>query len=278
MANLNVMEADRMEALRAYNAAELPTVERDVIAEAAIKDRMFEGPAELYQMPKVFVCSVWPKRVVSESFSHGGVGARRYCIEPGSPKNPSVLALYNTYYLTMTIGESTDSGGFRAGYQPSTVYAVQIAKNIIEYETGNHPGNVRGKKGIGIIAGPTPTTAEIEELANYQTQFLKYIVERADSYYDAGQRHKISGEHRDALKMLGLDEVQHPWYRSRVQQYNSCPACAERILLEARVCKVCHTDLVKFFMEANEVPSSEQWPMVAKAIDKLTASKGKENQ
>ncbi len=278
MASFNMMESKRIEALRAYNASELPMVERDVMAEAAMKDRMFEGPAELYQAPKVYVCSVWPRRVISQPFSHGGVGARRYYIEPGSPENPSILALYNTYYLTQTIGDSTDTGGFRVGYQPSPVYAIQIAKNIIEYETGNHPGNVRGKKGIGVISGPQPTPAEINELAHLQVQFLTYIVERADAYDDAGQRLKIGPEHRDAFDMLGLDELQHKWRRNRVQQYNSCPACAERILLEARVCKVCHTDLVKFFMEANEVPSSEQWPMVAKAIDKLTASKGKENQ
>lgn len=267
----DVMTNDRMEALRQYNAAELPTVEKDTAAEDRARERLFDAPAELYQAPAVYVCSVWPRRVESEPFSHGGIGAKRYVLEPGSPKKPFVLAIRNTYTLVMTIGSLSPSGDFMSAQEPKPVYAAQIAKDVIQRETGNHPGNVRGKKGIGIIAGPVPTPAEIEYLANLQTEFLKYIVERADEFYDSGKREKIGGEHREALKMLALDELQHPWYRSKMQMYNSCPACAERILVEARVCKVCHSDLVKFFTDAGELPSKDQWPNVFKAMDKATA-------
>lgn len=275
-----VMTNDRLEALRAYNASELPLVEKDLAAELATRERLFEAPAEFYRVPLVHICSIWPKRVVWQGVGHGGVGLKRYVLEPGSPQKPFILPLQNTYVLIQTIGETKGEGGFSVGYQPAPVLAAQIARDIILQETGNHVANVRGKKGIGIIAGPKATAAELKELFEFQEQFLKYIVERADQFDDANQRHKITSEHREALTMLALDENQHKWYRSRVQQYNACPICSERILAETRVCKHCgpaapyHGDLVKFFMDSGEVPSSEQWPSIAKAIDKLTA-KGK---
>lgn len=272
------MDRSAIDALRVYNEQESPRAAADLEVEALMKSRMFSLPAELIQAPFVVVCSVWPERLTSQAFTHGGAGIKRYKIEPGSPEKPSYLPIQNTYDLI----QQPESLTGPLGHRPATILASQIAVDLIQYWTGDHPGNRRGKKGVGVIKGTRTETGsivatpdEIVQLVKMQHDFLSFLVERADEYWDIGKREKVTNEHRKALKMLGLDIGQHPWYRSKVQLYNTCPRCAEKILVEANFCKHCRTDLVEFFMDENVVPDGEIWPSVVRAIERKTAKTAK---
>lgn len=267
-----------IEALREYNAAESPAAIMDLEAEAQARERIFSMPAELLNAPFVVICSIWPEPLESQPFTHGGSGIKRYRIPPGSPEKPQYLLLQNTYDLIIQqegIGEK--------GHRAAPIMASQIAHDIIMHWTGDHPGNQRGKKGVGVIRGVRTVAGGIEatpdEILNLVTQqkaFLSFLVERADEWFDNGKREKIGKEHRKALKMLGLDETQHLWVRSKVNQYNQAPCCAERVLTEATVCRHCHTNLINWFIEEDIVPEQSKWPKVFAAIERRKGqSRGK---
>lgn len=271
------MPASAIEALRSYNESESPRAIADLEAEAGMRERLFGMPAEYVQAPYVFLCSIWPERLVSPPYTHGGVGRKFYYLEPGSPEKPFILPLQNTFDMIIV-----QQGVGEVGHQPGTITAAQIAKDLIAHWTGDHPANRKGKKGIGVIKGHFDkgqvfaSPQEIAELDKLQRAFLTFLVERADEYWDSGRpgdRDKITSEHRKALKMLGLDESQHPWLRSKVQQFNQCPACAERILAEANRCRHCQTNLIAYFMEMDEIPHATQWPSVVKGIERMTKKK-----
>lgn len=266
-----------MEALRQYNEAESPAVLASLEAEAAMKERLYWMPADVFRQGYVVLCSVWPERLVSEPFHHGGVARKRYVIEGGSPERPAYLMIENTFDWIQMQGPDN-----KAEFHQATIYAHQIAKDLIQYWTGDHPGNRRGKRGVGVISGAldrdtstvTATPDEILELHKLQHSFLSYSVELADALWDSGnpvQRGKISREHRKAFAMLGLDEKQHPWVRTRVAAYLSCPACGERIRAEATVCKECKTNLIDYFM-GEDLPIKEgDWPNVVLGIARRNA-------
>ena len=279
MTEVQPLPPSALEALRMYNAQEAPRTQADIEEEIRMKAALFSIPAELIQMPYVTLCSVWPEALVSQPFVHGGIARKFYYMEPGSPEKPSTLLLQNTFQ-----GVTVNQGNGDPGQDAKPILAGQIAVDLISHWTGDHPGNRKGKKGIGVIQGRVedgkiiPLPQEIAALEKTQREFLSFLVERADEYHDLGKREKITNEHRKALKMLGLDETQHPWYRAKRMQFNSCPACQKRIEQNVYKCAFCHTDLAEHFMMMDEVPSAELWPMVVKVIDRRTSKNRKEEQ
>lgn len=265
------------ETLRDYNARESPRAEADLEAEAQMRDALFNLPPGIQQQPYVVICSIWPERLISPPFAHSGVGRKNYYLEPGSIEKPSYLVVQNTFtYIQHANGQDPIS------YIEMPIYASGLGQNLIQHWTGDHPGNRRGKKGVGIIEGRRgadgkfeATEREIETLARQQRDFLGYIVERADMHWDSGRpgdrERATSPEPRKALKLLGLDENQHPWFRSKVKQYSPCPACDERISTGAIKCGKCQENLAKHFMDRDEIPSVDEWPRVVKEIERLTA-------
>lgn len=274
------MSVSRFEALRQFNETEAPRAASEVEQEAARVRMMFETPAELLQAPYIVVCSVWPERMVSQAFTHGGVGIKRYTIEAGSPEKPAYMYLQNTYdYIIQQegIGEK--------GYGAKTILAAQYAVDILRLWTGDHIGNIAGKKGIGIIKGePTgdpnnrirATKKEIDTLTRDQVNFLKFLIDRADSCWDSSdhmlKRKAPTRENRMALDMLGLDPEQHGWYRSKSAiKFQKCPFCAQSMLADAIFCAHCRQEAARFFIERDQTPSVEQWPAVAAEVKRIKA-------
>jgi hypothetical protein len=254
-----------LEAIRQYNESQEAIIGVDLEAERAAMDRLLQMPAELIQAPTVVICSIWPERLLSQYFTHGGVGRKQYVIPAGSPEAPGYCVLHNTFDLVI------QQEGMEMGVGPKPIMAAQIAVDLIRFWTGDHPGLIRGRKGVGIIKGKmdaqgkvTATSKEIAELAYQQNEFLRYLVEKADELWDTGKRFQITGEHKKALVMLGLDQTQHPWFRSKVQTNSSCPLCTERIPYNVRMCKFCNQDLVRYFAESGEDTSN--WPTIAKDL------------
>lgn len=273
----SVLETQRKinqsEVLAQYNVTESPQVEADLHKEADTARRMFDLPAELFGLSSVVLCSIWPQRMESQIFTHAGVGRKIYTIEAGSLERPSYLILQNTFDLII------QQQGTEKGHYTATIPAASYGNDIIRYWTGDHPGNRRGKKGIGIIKGHavnglvTATPAELANLNHLQTEFLSYLVERADQLWDGGKREQIGNEHKRALKILGQDISQHPWFRSKIQMYNDCPECYEPVKIEAISCRHCSKSIPAYFMERDEIPDAVKWPRVVQEIDRLTKKK-----
>lgn len=266
------VKVNQSEVLAQYSQAEAPRVEAELHQEADVARKLFDLPAEFYGLTSIVICSVWPERMVSQYFTHGGVGRKTYTIEAGSAERPSYLSLQNTFDMVI------QQAGQEREYSPRPIPAAAYGNDIIRFWTGDHPANKRGKKGIGIIKGRLnqssgkieATPEEITELVRLQNGYLDYLVERADNFWDRGEREKIGNEHRKALRMRNQDINQHPWYRSRVQAYNDCPYCAEKVQMDAIFCKTCHKDIVQYFVERNVVPDGALWPRVVKEMERIT--------
>jgi hypothetical protein len=263
------------EVLAQYSAIETSRVEADLEGEAQQRQRMFDLPAEFYGLSTITICSIWPEALDSQPFTHGGVGRRVYHIEAGSVEKPAYMQLQNTFDMII------QQQGQEKGTYPATIPAASYGNDIIRFWTGDHPGNRRGKKGIGIIRGQRnpktglleATPAEIAELERLQNGFLDYLIDAADRFWDRGERERIGSEHKRALKLRNQDVAQHPWFRSRVQTYNDCPECFEPVKVEAIFCKTCRQTIVDHFIRVGEVPDAAKWPRVYKEFERMTAKK-----
>lgn len=256
-----------IEAIRQYSESEAPFVQADIEAEAMAARRLFELPSELIEAPAITICSVWPFAIDSQPFTHGGIGRRIYSIAAGSPEKPAYLHVKNTWDYVQV-----QEGVGQLGHNQASIYASQVAKDIIRFWTGDHPGNRRGKKGIGVVRGRIANLLEIKELEAQQKAFLSYLVDRADEAWDHGKREKIGHEHRRAFRMLGLDEAQHPWVRQRMQTHNSCPWCESRVPTTVLVCGTCRGSLIEYFADRMDEFKPESWPKVAKEMARLNAA------
>jgi hypothetical protein len=266
-------KVNQSEVLAQYNQIELPKAEEDLRQEAANARRMFDLPSEFFSLSTIVVCSIWPEALDSQTFTHGGIGRKVYHIEAGSVEKPAYMILQNTFdMIIQQIGQEK-------GSYPATIPAAAYGNDIIRYWTGDHPANTRGKKGIGIIKGQInaknqieATPQEIHELERLQNGYLDYLIERADNFWDRGDRDKIGVQHKRALALRNQDITLHPWFRSRVQMFNECPNCAEPIKSDAIFCKVCSQNVVDYFIKYNEVPDAAKWPRVYKLYERMTAT------
>jgi len=124
----DVTMAQRFEALRAFNETESPQTAADIEAEVRHRERMFNIPAEFQNARFVTICSVWPERMVSQAFTHAGVGIRRYTIEAGSLNKPAYLLLENTFDLVIQ-----QEGVGEVGHGVRTITAVSYGADIIKH-------------------------------------------------------------------------------------------------------------------------------------------------
>lgn len=268
-------QVNQSEVLAQYSTQEGARVEADLHAEADVSRRLFDLPPELFGLSTIVICSIWPQKMDSQPFTHGGVGRKVYSIEAGSVVKPAYLILQNTFDMII------QQQGQERGNYPAQIPAAAYGNDIIRYWTGDHPANKRGKMGIGIIKGQrnaqgliTATPDEIAQLEKLQSGYLDYLIERADQLWDTGKREMIGNEHKRALKLRGQDINQHPWYRSRVQMYNDCPECFEPVKVEAIYCRHCSQSIVKHFTDRDEIPDPAKWPSITRELERLTKKKG----
>ena len=250
------------EVLQKLNAEYTPQLASEVSIEEEraklVAAKMTNLPAAALAAQTIVICSVWPERLVSQTFTHNGVGRKSYSIPAGSPEKPAYLAIQNAFDYVIARGGGGAGEEEKPLFNPVTIRAAEIAQDIIRHWAGDFSGNARGRIGVGIVRGHvvngvySATPEEIAELVSDQNAMLKYLVERADAMWDANQRERIGRTHRRALQILGLDETQHPWYRSKVQAFATCPRCAEQIKAEAQGCKHCGVDFLKWFDENPE--------------------------
>lgn len=260
-------------------------IAQQAAAEANRRQDLFGVPQAVENASRVTICSVWPEPLESQAFQHSYfdeatkqykiAGRFTYKIAAGSPSKPAYLHLYNNF--SMVIGKDNDE----RQDQPRINKAADYAANIVQFWADNTLAAHVGKKGIGIIVGDEATPQELAFLEQAQRSYLSFLVEHADSLADSkhpNDHKKIGPVHRMALKLLGQDESQHKWSRTRVAQNAECPECGERILARALKCKHCQCNIVKFFVDRNLTPDPKLWPGVANEIERLTAPKSQKEK
>lgn len=214
----------------------------------------------------VTICSIWPSDLSSWKLHAGQL--KQYFI-PSVPKGKyAVLKVYDTY--TMTRNTSVESDG-PEGYQPSPIFCVGVAENLLKEWAEDAPGNASGSRpGISIIQGEKPTQSELDAMWARQTEYFRWLVKRADDYWIQGKREYISDDHRRALRWLGSEDRQ--WFQEIAEVLKKrCPACAEEINSEATKCKHCQEDLVEWYKKRGVVPKDD--PAVAKWLTVKAAVK-----
>lgn len=239
-----------------YASTITPEMELEMERAKLVAAKMTDLPATALMAQTIVICSIWPEPLESRPFTHNGMGRKVYRIGAGTVEKPAYLAIQNAFDYQMTRGGGGAGEAEKANYNIVTIRAAEIARDIIQYWAGDFSGNAYGMIGVGIVRGQlsddkifSATKEEIAELVGHQNAMLKKLVERADAMWDANQRERIGRTHRRALAILGLDETQHPWYRSKVQAFATCPRCAEQVKAEAQGCKHCGVDFAKWFDE-----------------------------
>lgn len=135
------------------------------------------------------------------------------------------------------------------------VPAQVVAENLVNAWSARMIGAREGlTAGVMIIAGETPTTAEIEEVKNRQEAYFRQLISIADDFETKGERHNITDLHRVAANWMGVQG--RAWAKPlRETRYVPCPNCLEDIREGARICRFCQSDLVK--AEVNNKPGVE---------------------
>ncbi len=121
----------------------------------------------------------------------------------------------------------------------------------------------RGEYGPGImsIAGDEPTVEELAAINGRQSAYFTELVNLADGHFMKGDVKNITELHRAAATWLNLPDK--PWMKnvdSVIQK--DCPACGEKVRMNATVCKHCTTNLLKWYDEIGMRPSVQIDPHI----------------
>lgn len=166
---------------------------------------------------------------------------------PAAPDidHPSILPIYDTGQMTMSIPDP-DAGVQRI---PGPISARIAAEALVHKWTNYTVGAEAGRKiGVGIIAGPEPTTEEIAQLNSLQQNLFRFLVREADQFDHERKRNLITDLHIDALKGIGQ---KRDWMKAlHHEAMKECIACGSPIQYEAERCSNCSTNLVEYLAGA----------------------------
>ena len=175
---------------------------------------------------------------------------------PAAPKD-GVSTLVVTGAIDFGIDRTTEPETILERPVPVDVVADDLLRT---FSTGQLGATDAAGPGICICAGDKPTAEEIAAIRTRQTLYFTDLVYSADLMFARGESKGILQIHREAAKWLGVEG--RPWVQELTpSSTKKCLACAETIQAQARVCKMCRTDLVEF-AEKNGV-SVEQDPFIS---------------
>ena len=192
------------------------------------------------------ILSVYPQ---AQSLQLRHAGLTTYEIEAAPPGDYRTLTVYDTF----SWNRNYHAEGFQLYQAP--VPASAVADNLISRWTTGMVGTQEGLgPGIILIADAQPTEEELAAARQRQTDYFRMLINEADYFFTKGEMKSITGTHRLAGEWMGVKDRE--WLRPMVHvELRRCPACAEEIRGEAKICRFCHTDLRAF--EAKELKAAQ---------------------
>ncbi len=244
----------------------------------------------MYEPNKAHILSIFPMRMDAERAHNGWVNYEH----PAARKDQRITRTFNSEILSRVVGTPlSDAKMFsdvvtpcepNAGYTVITVWdtftwirdfsqdkesyiqkpitAEEVATQLVHSWTGD-AGHVR--PGIKKIASATPTAEDLAELNDSQEIQFRNLINQAHTYFAQDKVVDISDLHRQAAKWMGAENLE--WVPKIEQvRMKRCVACDESIRQNAKVCRFCSTNLVKFCVEGGIVPDNTVDPVVAAAV------------
>jgi hypothetical protein len=188
-----------------------------------------------------YICSVYYDEL-SESRPYrvpGSKGFRHeYKIPAADKEGYQVLAVDDAEQLVY-VGDGR--------YLPTPVYADArdgmpgIAQDIADIFRSTGIAIEAGGPGVGVIAGPEPTSAELAALRQRQLLWCKAACNKAESDWREQKRHLVGPVQRAMARWLG--EMQYEWvWRQEAAQVilKPCPLCMTQIDSNCVVCPQCN--------------------------------------
>lgn len=159
-------------------------------------------------------------------------------------KGYETIKVYDTAELLRDVHQKDGEA-----YAPAPIYCDDVARDLVDLWSGDMIGNESGTSiGVAVIDGDEPTPAELEELKAHQTAYFDYLLTDANAKFREGRVREITTLHRYAAEWFGRNDL--PWMDEIKRTPNkACLACGEGILLSAKKCRHCGTNLVNYAIE-----------------------------
>jgi hypothetical protein len=176
-----------------------------------------------------------------------------FTIPPVAKSEWVVLQVFDSAQMITNTSLITDETSIRPD-MPAPQSAQVLAQSMILDWTSTPGATGSSSLGIGVIAGPEPTAAELSDLIRKQESLFAQLVQIADDFERKGQAVNINNFHRKAAAWLGVDR---DWHRGvTYTETKHCINCGEQIKARSRGCKECGTNLVDYAIE-NDIPAAE---------------------
>jgi hypothetical protein len=190
---------------------------------------------------KMTIASVYPIACDAwRDYGHTQAGGNHRFVLEAAPKDGYTTLTISDMWQRVQDVEVTGASG-RQTLKAFWVTVESLADDLYAHWAVHRIGTGGGfRPGIKIIAGDTPTEAELEEMRASQRGYFEGLWHEAVGMAAKHQWKFITDTHRAAARWLGLDA---PWVANigTSQDWKHCTACYEKIDARASVCKVCRS-------------------------------------
>lgn len=143
-------------------------------------------------------------------------------------------------------------------FVPRLVKVDTIAACLLKEWAINIAGTRTGRRpGIMVIAGDTPTEAEMKTLTEMQAAYFDGLINEASAFAAKHDWKSIDELHRVAAKWRGHEAE---WVNDLGQkaERKECFYCAEKIMARAKVCKECGHTQPEFAAVVPDAPAPQK--------------------
>ncbi len=187
--------------------------------------------------PRLLI-SVYPKQLELK-LRHEGI--KNY-VMPAAEKGS-----FQTLLVQDTFAWCRNFHADRKQLYPAPVPASAVADNLLQRWSEGMVGTKDGLgPGILICAGLEPTPEEIAQANAKQDDYFRHLIAEADAFEaNPNLKQMPTDVHRLAAEWMGTQD--RKWFKPITRHaLKSCPACAEEIREQAKICKHCGANIREF--------------------------------
>lgn len=195
-----------------------------------------------FQARTITIASVYPMRCeATRDYGNTQAGGRTiFVLEPAPKGGFATLTVSDMWQRIQDIDAMNASG--RQVQKAFWVDVESLARDLHAHWAMQRIGTASGfRPGIKIIAGSTPTQAELDEMNAVQRGYFEGLYHEAQGLAAKFKHRDITDTHREAARWLGLDA---PWVANigASHDWKECQSCFEKINAKATVCRVCRSE------------------------------------